>query len=61
MWTKWVEVSGGEGYDNGLGAYDSWSHAFEAIPEAIPEYTNPRPGHERDEVGPNGVVSTEGT
>ena len=36
------------------------SDAFEAIHEAALDYCNPRPGHEREAVGHEGVVSTKG-
>jgi RHS repeat-associated protein len=57
VWTKWVEVTGGAGW-NGV-SYDSWSHAFEAIHEAQAAYCISRPGHKLDVVGRDGVVSTE--
>jgi len=38
----------------------SSSDAFEAIHEAALDYCNPRPGHEREAVGHEGVVSTKG-
>ena len=46
MWTKWVEVAGGGGY-NGIG-YDRWEQAYKAIHEAAAAYSKPRPGHEID-------------
>jgi hypothetical protein len=44
---KWVEVQGGEDWDEGLGGYTSWTGAFNAVHEAQ-MLCKPRPGHEID-------------
>ena len=55
VWTKWVEVSGGGGYEgNGVG-YGSWKQAYEAIHEAAAAYSKPRPGHEVDVMTDEGL------